>query len=155
MLFYSTKQILLNRYFTFITHIFLAIIFLGLLSAFLGSSHIFFKTLKAVITEAKIALIIFTPFLVLHIVSFFGTQKAIKNLALEDKHLLYELFNKQKEKILYTDILSFSYTDDSFKNFEITLKNGEKKVIYPTIKKKEEAFNLIQQKILESQNRDK
>lgn len=154
MLFYSTKQVLLKRYFTFITHIFLAIIFLGLLSAFLGSSLIFFKTLKAVITEPKIALIIFTPFLVLQIVSFFGTQKAINSLALEDQSLLYELFNKQKEKILYTDILSFSYTDDSFKNFEITLKNGEKKVIYPTIKKKEEAFKLIQQKILESQNKD-
>ena len=154
MLFYRTNQVFLKRYLASIILVFLMIVFLGLLSIFLGNSLIFVKTFKAFATEAKLSLILFVPILALHIVSFFDTQKAIKNLVIEDNYLSYELFNKQKEKILYTDIYSFLHTNDSFKNFEIKLKSGEKKIVYPTIKNKEEAFKLIQEKVKDA-NKEK
>ena len=128
---------------------------LGFFSLYALDINIFLDITVIFFTYKKLSILLIAILFISQIGGYFDTQKAIKSLALEDQSLLYELFNKQKEKILYTDILSFSYTNDAFKNFEITLKNGEKKVIYPTIKKKEEAFKLIQQKILESQNKDK
>jgi hypothetical protein len=155
MLFSVKKRTIFKRYFSWLFFIIYSILFLQFFTIMYGNQQLFVKFLNLIISEPRLILLFSFIILINSIGCFFGTQKAIKSLALEDQSLLYELFNKQKEKILYTDILSFSYTDDSFKNFEITLKNGEKKVIYPTIKKKEEAFKLIQQKILESQNKDK
>ena len=39
-----------------------------------------------------------------------------------------------------------------FKNFEFILKDGEKKIIYATIKNKHQALELIQKKLLTNES---
>ena len=155
MIFFPLTRTYITRYFSALVILIMMIFMLGFFSLYALDINIFLDITVIFFTYKKLSILLIAILFISQIGGYFDTQKAIKSLALEDQSLLYELFNKQKEKILYTDILSFSYTNDAFKNFEITLKNGEKKVIYPTIKKKEEAFKLIQQKILESQNKDK
>ena len=95
--------------------------------------------------------------LLFHFSCYFIAYNYTKKLIISDKSVIFYLFG-----LLSSKKLEFKYSDiDLLENnkhptiFTFTLKSGKKKEIHATVKKKGEAFNLIQQKILESQNRDK
>ena len=91
-----------------------------------------------------------------HFSCYFIAYNYTKKLIISDKSVIFYLFGLFSSKKL-----EFKYSDiDLLENnkhptiFTFTLKSGKKKEIHATVKKKEEAFKLIQQKILESQNKD-
>ncbi len=78
---------------------------------------------------------------------YFVARDYVKSLELLDKKLVFNLFNKSKIELKYSEIKSLELTKNIYKNFEFTLKNGDKKIVYATLKDKMKAFDLINQKI--------
>lgn len=88
------------------------------------------------------------------IVSILATANNTKTLELKDDSLLINFFGILKEKSLqlnYSDISSLEWSQDGFKHFVFNLKNGEKKLIKTEIIDRNKAFEIIKEKIKESQ----
>jgi len=81
------------------------------------------------------------------LIGYFVARDYTKSLELLNDKFIFILFNKTKIELKYSDIKSLEFTNDMFKNFEFILKDGEKKIIYATLKNKHQALELIQKKI--------
>lgn len=156
-IFKNEKKIIIGRYSLFVGMFALSIVppvadnyhsLSGLYNSILGVYQSYFKDL--------VSTIIFAFFL------FFGymfgaiiSAKYVKTLEIKEKSLVIRMFGIIKKKILqidYSDISKLEYSTDQFKYFVFFLKSGEKKVIKAYIFNKDEAFDLIQQKIVNSNN---
>lgn len=91
------------------------------------------------------ALILITP--VYQIIGYFGTNKNPKLLKLDPDSLTFYFFRHPTLTLKYSEIESLEYTKDIFKHFEFTLKNGERKMVYSTLKNPTQAFEEIQKRI--------
>lgn len=154
-IFKNEKKVIIGRYSLFVGMFALSIIppiadnyhsLKGLYNSILGVYQSYFEDL--------VSTIIFAFFL------FFGymfgaiiSAKYVKTLEIKEKSLVIRMLGIIKNKILqidYCDISKLEYSMDHFKYFVFFLKNGEKKVIKTYIFNKDEAFDLIQQKIVNS-----
>ncbi|MFT6321602.1 MAG: uncharacterized membrane protein YcgQ (UPF0703/DUF1980 family) [Rickettsiales bacterium] len=93
------------------------------------------------------SLMITLIFLCPQLIGYLITQKKTKLLILDKSSLTFNFFNNTSLTLDYSEIRSLILTNDIFKNFEFILKNGEKKVIYPTLKDKMKAFEEINKKL--------
>ena len=84
------------------------------------------------------------------LIGYFVARDYVKSLELLNDKLVFNLFNRTKIELKYSEIRSLEYTKNVFKNFEFILKDGEKKIIYATLKNKDQVLELIQQKLNES-----
>lgn len=91
-------------------------------------------------------------FLIFQISGYISTNKRPKVLELAKDSLTFRFFKKPSLTLKYSEIESLEYTKDIFKNFEFTLKNGEKKMIYSTLSDNKKAFEEINKKIKESKS---
>ena len=82
------------------------------------------------------------------LIGYFVARDYVKSLELLNDKSILVLFNKTKIELKYSEIKSLEFTNDMFKNFEFILKDGEKKIIYATLKNKHQALELIQKKLL-------
>ncbi len=115
-----------------------------------GEGFMFFEMFSGMLLrDIRLTGIFFTVCLYGQLIGYFVARDYVKSLELLDDELIFNLFNKTKIKLKFSEIHSLEYTNDMFKNFEFILKNGEKKIIYATIKNKHQALKLIQQKIQE------
>lgn len=87
--------------------------------------------------------------IILQVIGYFSTNKYPKLIQLSDPHLVINFFNGKTLILKYSEITSLEYTKDIFKNFEFTLKNGEKKMVYSTLSDNKKAFEEINKKINE------
>jgi hypothetical protein len=97
--------------------------------------------------------ILFSLFLLALSIGVINTSKHVKTLSINQKYLVIKLFGVIRSKTIkinYSDILHLEYSSDHFRHFIFTLKNGEKRMMRTDIKEKDEAFKLIQQKIVNS-----
>ena len=69
-------------------------------------------------------------FLIAHINFYYDTQKSTKLLEILESKLIFNFFNRKTLELNYLDISCLNYTQDIFKNFQFTLKNGEIKKNY-------------------------
>lgn len=102
-----------------------------------------------------VSLVAISPIIFWQIWSIFGTRNSVKFLKIKNDSLLITFFGILKEKSLqlnYSDISSLEWSQDGFKRFALSLKNGEKKLIKTEIVDRQKAFDLLQQKIKESKN---
>ena len=156
-IFKNEKKIIVGRYTLFVGMLALSIVppladhyhsLSGLYNSILGLYQSYFDDL--------VSTLIFAFFL------FFGymfgaiiSAKYVRSLEIKENFLTIRIFGIIKNKILqidYSDISKLEYSTDQFKYFVFFLKNGEKKVIKAYIFNKDEAFDLIQQKIVNSNN---
>lgn len=116
-----------------------------------GDFAIFFKMINQIIYNQAILLILLIAAAYMQLVGFFISQVKTKLLSVLDSKVIFNLFSGKTIELNYSDISCLNYTQDIFKNFQFTLKNGEVKVVCATVKNQQQAFELIQQKIRESQ----
>lgn len=128
---------------------------MGILSIFLHSLFYpdqlpFLKTTQEFFVEnKKLSLMILTLAIIAQINGYYGTQKSIKLLEILEQKLTFHFFNGSKNQFNYYDLSSIKITKDIWLGgiFEITLKSGEIKKIRNKIKNKEQALEIIQQKL--------
>ena len=101
------------------------------ISSLMGSLHLFFVIIGSL----------------QQIIGYLSTNKHTKLLKLDDSYLVINFFKKPTITLKYSEIQSLEYTKDIFKNFEFTLSNGEKIMIYSTLKDNDLALKEIQKRI--------
>jgi hypothetical protein len=102
-------------------------------------------SLIPLIKKLSLSFLIFFP--IFQISGYLSTNKRPKLLKIEDDFFIFYFFRAPSLKLLYSDIESLEYTKDIFKNFEFTLKNGEKKIVYSTLSDNEKAFIAMNERI--------
>ncbi len=114
----------------------------------LGKGFMFFEVFdKFFLSSMKLVSLFLGICLYAQLIGYFVSRNHTKLLEISDNNLIFNSFNGTKIELKYSEIQSLEYTKDMFKNFEFTLINGEKKIIYPTVTNKHQAFELIQQKL--------
>jgi len=114
----------------------------------LGKGFIFFEVFnRFFLSSIKLTGIFLIICLYAQLIGFFVARDYTKSLELLNDKFIFILFNKTKIELKYSDIKSLEFTNDMFKNFEFILKDGEKKIIYATLKNKHQALELIQKKL--------
>lgn len=118
----------------------------------LGKGFLFFEAFnKFFLSDIRLAGLFLGMIALFHLNGYYSTQKSTKLLEILESKLIFNFFNRKTLELNYLDISCLNYTQDIFKNFQFTLKNGEIKAVYASVKNKQQAFELIQQKIRESQ----
>lgn len=113
-----------------------------------GKGFMFFEMFSGMLLrDVKLTGIFLGICLYGQLIGYFVARDYVKSLELLNDKLVFNLFNKTKIELKYSEIRSLEYTKNVFKNFEFILKDGEKKIIYATLKNKDQALELIQQNI--------
>ena len=103
-------------------------------------------SLVDLIKKLFLSFLIFAP--ICQIAGYLSTNKHTKLLKLDDDSLTFIFFRKPTLTLKYSETQSLEYTKDIFKNFEFTLSNGEKIMIYSTLKDNDLALQEIQKRII-------
>ncbi len=102
---------------------------------------------KIFLGDQKSTVILVLIMIFWQIIGYFSTNKNPKILILDQDSLTFYFFKYPSLTIKYSEIESLEYTKDIFKNFEFTLNNGKKKMIYSTLSNARLAFEEIHKKI--------
>jgi hypothetical protein len=114
-----------------------------------GDGFGFINTIKKLfIGNFKLTTIIIIILCIGQLNGYLSTQKHTIILTLNKDSLTFNFFNKTSITLKYSEIESLKLTKNMFKNFEFTLKNGEKKIVYATLKDKMKAFEEINKKLM-------
>lgn len=96
----------------------------------------------------------FLTFVAGQALGYFMSQKSTKQLDI-DQGLRIERFNGEVFEFEFNDFQAIEWSRDAFKNLVLLKKNGEKFLIYNSIKDYKKAFDLIAEKIEEAKQKNK
>ena len=153
MKFYADLRSYNTRYFSGLIIFASFLLFMVIRPLSAGMGFQFFEMFRGMfLTDIRLTSLFVGICIFAQINGYFIARDYTKTLDIFDNKIIFSYFNGSVIEIKYPDLVSIAYTEDIYKNFEFTLKTGEKKVIYATIKNKQQAFDLIQQRIAESKN---
>lgn len=154
MKFYATWRVYNTRYGAGFTSFLSMCAWMALYPIALGKEFMFLELFKGIfLTDIRITSMVLIIILFAQVNLYFASSGCVHILEIKDHFAVFNLFSFRKDKIVkfnYSELKSLELTKDVYENFEFTLKSGEKKVILVAIKNKQQAFDLINQKIREA-----
>lgn len=87
------------------------------------------------------------------IICYFCSNTLTKLLTIEEDKAIFHFFNNKVHEFKYSDLSSLDYTNDLYKIFLFTFKDGKKQKISSSVKNHKMASEIIRKKIAEAHDR--
>jgi hypothetical protein len=116
-----------------------------------GKGFMFFEMFKEIfLIDYRLSLWFSFLIFLMQLAGYDCSRTKINFLEILEEKAIFHLLNGKIFEFKYSDLRSLEYTNDIYKIFLFTFKDGKKQKISNSVKNQEVAFGIINQKINES-----
>lgn len=148
MIFYPVWNTYFARYFGGLWFFFTMLLFMLIRPLTAGKGFMFFELFHGMfLRDIRLSSVFLTICLLGQIVGYDVSRTKIKLLKIFEDKAVFHLFNGKVYEFRYSDLSSLNLTNDVFRIFEFTFRDGKKQRISNAIKSRDIALKMIQEKI--------